>query len=433
MLTVTTRLDVADEPLLDDLCRRWSACKRYAYNRLLDLRRLQQTPPRRQFENSLKQLFDLNIRYVRDAIEDANKLFTSQQELGNNPCKVIFGSRKLFLKLKRRHLSEGQRQEIKDEYQTSRKINLYSRGEANRLGNVNLRLCGNRLRINIGPKQWVFAAVYSRHKKFALLMASKCYSVRLLKRKGCYYAHFSFQENLPEPVVTKAKGVIGLDLNASPANIAWAEVSGDGNHLTSGVIPTPVLYDCRGSKRIYYIWKHAHEITDLALRKGKALVLENLQNLSGHNRVLSNWCRRQLTEAITLCARRKGIEIIKVHPAYTSMIGCLKYAPLYGLSRHTSAALVIGRRGLGFSEELPKHYEPIRVSQVDTTKVTRRKKELGTPGQDFGRVYKACRKAALTGRPTGPNWSVFKRFVVSGDCGGIPKLAPLLGCGSNPL
>jgi hypothetical protein len=46
-----------------------------------------------------------------------------------------------------------------------------------------------------------------------------------------------------------------------------------------------------------------------------------------------------------------------VSPAYTSVIGALKYAPQFLLDKDRAAALVIARRALGFEEKMPKHYE----------------------------------------------------------------------------
>jgi hypothetical protein len=54
-------------------------------------------------------------------------------------------------------------------------------------------------------------------------------------------------------------------------------------------------------------------------------------------------------------ALREGVPVFKVKPAFTSVIGILKYQHQYGLSNHQAAALVIARRGLGHvSERVPK-------------------------------------------------------------------------------
>jgi len=64
-------------------------------------------------------------------------------------------------------------------------------------------------------------------------------------------------------------------------------------------------------------------------------------------------------EKIEIPARRAGIEIIKVNPAYTSVIGEFKYCPQYRIDKDTAAAFVIGRRGLGFSDKIPENYKDL--------------------------------------------------------------------------
>jgi len=64
-------------------------------------------------------------------------------------------------------------------------------------------------------------------------------------------------------------------------------------------------------------------------------------------------------QKIEIVARRNRIQVIKVNPAYTSIIGKLKYAPLYNIDKDTAGAYVIARRGLGFKESLPKNYRKL--------------------------------------------------------------------------
>jgi hypothetical protein len=51
--------------------------------------------------------------------------------------------------------------------------------------------------------------------------------------------------------------------------------------------------------------------------------------------------------------------LIKVNPAYTSVIGKIKYAPIYRIDKDIAGAYVIARRGLGFKEQIPKNYEKL--------------------------------------------------------------------------
>jgi hypothetical protein len=71
--------------------------------------------------------------------------------------------------------------------------------------------------------------------------------------------------------------------------------------------------------------------------------------------VRANFVYRQLLTTIQSQALKKGLAVKEVHPAFTSLIGDWKYARRYGLNGHQAAALVIGRRGLGFSEKLHGH------------------------------------------------------------------------------
>ncbi|WP_444508950.1 hypothetical protein, partial [Enterobacter mori] len=53
-------------------------------------------------------------------------------------------------------------------------------------------------------------------------------------------------------------------------------------------------------------------------------------------------------------ALRNGLSVKTVNPAYTSVIGKLKYSKKYGISVHETAAFTIARRGLELQEQLPK-------------------------------------------------------------------------------
>jgi hypothetical protein len=51
------------------------------------------------------------------------------------------------------------------------------------------------------------------------------------------------------------------------------------------------------------------------------------------------------------------VEVIEVNPAYTSVIGMLKYAPQLSIDKDITSAYIIGRRALGFKEDIPENYE----------------------------------------------------------------------------
>jgi len=49
----------------------------------------------------------------------------------------------------------------------------------------------------------------------------------------------------------------------------------------------------------------------------------------------------------------RGIDLMTVNPAYTSVIGLVKYVRMYGLASDDAAAIAIARRGMQLSERLP--------------------------------------------------------------------------------
>ncbi|MEQ8963326.1 MAG: hypothetical protein RLP02_36380 [Coleofasciculus sp. C2-GNP5-27] len=56
---------------------------------------------------------------------------------------------------------------------------------------------------------------------------------------------------------------------------------------------------------------------------------------------------------LTAILENRGIEVRQVNPAYTSLIGLVKYARMYGLASDEAAALAIARRGMRLGEKLP--------------------------------------------------------------------------------
>ena len=204
--------------------------------------------------------------------------------------------------------------------------------------------------------------------------------LKLKSRK--LYAYFTVDEGFPEVAVTKETGVIGLDINAYPNHIAWAEVDVNGQLVSHGKIPMPHLESGSSNKREYFRWQYAHEVVRIAEEKKKAIVIEKLDirnkgrrgDYPGRKsrRIRHNFSYQSLLEKVKILAQRKGIQIIEVNPAYTSVIGILKYAPQYMISKDEASAYVIARRGFGLKEQIPNGYmvilEHLDIGKLDELK-----------------------------------------------------------------
>ena len=462
-VTVQARLKVKgkEKEMLDNLMRRWSSCMRFAYKRLLEGK------TRNELKKELQNVFNLNSRYVDDAILEAQKIImASAKELGFNPKKVVFGGRALFEKLSKKHLSEKQRNRLKREWRERRQGNLYSRGDKSKNGNLNLRVIMQEgkpyLRVNVGNRKWILLELITSHKKWGLfetyLIQGVPYSVRIQKRNGRYYCYITFEEELPEIQIDFENGAIGIDLNAFPSHIAWAEVGKDGNLISYGKIPTPHLWDGRKEKRDYFAWIYAHEVVRIALEKRKGIVLESLKikdrgfrgDYTGRKsrRIKHNFSYRKLKERIVHLARRYGIAVKQKNPAYTSVIGMLKYAPQLSLTKDVASAWVIARRGLGLSEEVPKNYrvflqvaEESPQRESGTVSESTDGRNSGTTGKGKPYLYNPWRVLGVAVLPAlSPErqkvprcLSPLKRLLVSGDVGRIPvrgREFPLPGAGT---
>jgi IS605 OrfB family transposase len=364
-----------DEQAILDLMRRFSSATRYAYNRLLEG---QDRKELKREDSPLCRLFGLNTRYADGAIEKAQAILDSAKELGQDPRKVVFGGRKLFEQLKRRHLSGKARERLRREWKEKRQGFLYSRGDSAKKGNANLRLepQGDALwlRVNLGNGAYVHARVRTSHPQREALLervhASLPYNVTLRLEDGKVYAHFTWSEGLPPPVHTKQNGALGVDVNSDPYHLALAVVSPDGNlvrYLTLSLEEVDSAPN-KGAKELL-LWRIAHRVVALAEEHGVAIATERLKYLrkskrgdgSGRSfrRKQHRFAYRALLEKIHSLARKRGVEVLEVNPQDTSTIGMLKYAPQLHLSKDVAAALVIGRRALGFEEKLPKGYRAL--------------------------------------------------------------------------
>ena len=79
--------------------------------------------------------------------------------------------------------------------------------------------------------------------------------------------------------------------------------------------------------------------------------------------MLSSLAYAAIKSGLQSRAFRCGIELFTVNPAYSSVIGRVKFARIYTISVHQAAALVIARRHYQLSETLPRCWDNIPDNQ----------------------------------------------------------------------
>ena len=170
---------------------------------------------------------------------------------------------------------------------------------------------------------------------------------------------------LPEVAVTtdRRRGAIGVDLNAD--HLAVAETDASGNYLKAWRVPL-VTYGKRQHQAAALIGDAVVSVVQYAREVGKPIVIENLDfrqkkaALEGeslkYSRMLSGFSYGKVKAYFISRGYREGVEIKEVNPAYSSVVGRVKFMERYGLTVHQAAALVLARRLLGCSERVPRRW-----------------------------------------------------------------------------
>jgi len=366
-----------DGEKLTKLMRKQSSAIRVAYNMLKELEKGKAKNPHAQIYHRLRQLFpDLPTKYIDSAIYKAKQYPTDKP--------VVFGGKRLFEKLCKNHLTGKVREGLKKQWRELRQGTLISIGsksdKGNRLTrfeNINGQLC---LRITTGNREFIYAKVLREPSNskdkwltfMAMLLESWqtqnyfAYTVELKLEDGEVYGSVSFEIPTPKVRYTKENGVIAIDTNASPIHLAIAEVSKTGELVSYQTISLHNLLGLSQNSKDNEEWILAHKVVDLAIQKGKAIAVENLKKLKKGKRGdgkatlrkrLHQWNVKKFLQKLKRVAMLKGVKIVEVNPAYTSVIGMLKYAPQLNIDKDIASAYVIGRRALGFKEDTPENYE----------------------------------------------------------------------------
>ena len=179
-------------------------------------------------------------------------------------------------------------------------------------------------------------------------------------RKG--WRVFVTTQMMDVPVKTDpGRGAIGVDLNAG--HLAVCETDASGNCVNVFSVPL-VTYGKARHQSEAIIGGAAAKVVEYAREAGKPVVMEKLDfrqkkaMLEGesrrYSRMLSSFSYGKIGAWVLSRGYREGVEVHRVNPAFSSMIGRVKFMERYGLSVHQAAALLLARRLLGCSERIPR-------------------------------------------------------------------------------
>lgn len=193
----------------------------------------------------------------------------------------------------------------------------------------------------------------------AALAACQAISYRFVRKDGAWYVHATTERPAAERVTHRQAGALGVDLN--PGLVAVSEIDRFGNPVAVRSIPVQI----EGRRKEQVLATLGDVVADVvawAKSAGKPIVVERLdfqekkarlrETSPRYARMLSHFAYSAFHALLRSRAEREGVEGIEVNPAYTSVIGKVKFMARYGLSPHAAAAVAIARRGLRFGERL---------------------------------------------------------------------------------
>jgi IS605 OrfB family transposase len=190
----------------------------------------------------------------------------------------------------------------------------------------------------------------------------KAVTYRFLRKEKGWYLYATVDKEISPVRTTGLGGYIGIDLNTGFLSIC--EVDRYGNPLKEwkSVIP---MYDRNQHQIEASLQDAVKHVLEYAQKVGKHVVIEQLNfnkkkaslgEVSKKSaRMLSGFAYSKFKSILESKAKKLGVGLKKVNPAYTSQMGQMKYMPRYGLSSHGSAACMIARKAFYFRMEQPKY------------------------------------------------------------------------------
>lgn len=204
---------------------------------------------------------------------------------------------------------------------------------------------------------------FNNHKKLLkeiLRSKSSPLTYQIIQRNNKYYLQCTFEINSCDLNLTdNTQGVIGVDFNKGFVAISQTNKYG---HLVSTDKMTYRFGS--GNKTKNDLLLIINKLTELALKTGKDIVVEDLNFLKAkskatkgeskngkrYNRMLHSLAYKMFLDKTEQICNKRNVGLIKVNPAWTSWIAKNKFCDKMKLNIHTGAAFVIARRGMNIKD-----------------------------------------------------------------------------------
>lgn len=301
---------------------------------------------------------------------------------------VTFGTKEMFIKRCKELIS-------KEDWNNCRNNRIYSRGDKSKNGNPNLRVIvkdnmsylevstfektstNRAIKIQVpiylpqklSRKTGKINGINYRDMFLKHLENGEAYQVEILKIKGNYYCHITFELPKQKLIYTGHNGIIGIDTN--PDGFALTMIDNKGNYKGHTYLKQHELLYARTTRRENLCGELAKQVILIAKTYGCGIAVEDLKFKndkdvhSKFSRIKHQFIYSKLLTMLEGTCIREGVEIVKVKPQFTSKIGLYKYCHQYGMAVHNGAAMVIARRSYKLKERIPKILKDKLVKDLD--------------------------------------------------------------------
>ena len=215
-----------------------------------------------------------------------------------------------------------------------------------------------------GEERYVYGkCFFNNHKKLLkeiLKTKNSPLTYKIIQRNNKYYLQCMFEINSCDLSLTdNTQGTIGIDFNKGFVAISQTNKYG---HLI-GIDKMTYRFGS-GNKTKNDLLLIINKLTELALKTGKDIVLEDLNFLKTkskaikgesekgkrYNKTLHSLAYRMFLDKTEQICNKRNVGLIKVNPAWTSWIAKNKFCDKMKLNIHTGAAFVIARRGMNIKD-----------------------------------------------------------------------------------
>ena len=401
---ITIKLPYKSEYNITDLMRQYTILIKSCYNRLLKGFNEKEI---RLYLKSLNSIDDLDSRFIENAIIDGKAI---QRE-----NKVIF-NRFNFIKRTKDKIS-------KDEFRENKYLPIVNYGETQQYGNrkFKLDLTNNKIIFKLNKDKHIDINLpklkqnYKKElQKIQLLMELKELKVSFkLDRKYVYISYEPIKTN--KSLILKDNRIIGLDLNPNNIGISILEFKDndykiiynsfidlyENNKLNKNKKDYNIIMI---SKQIIQLMKSYHvrniSIEDLNIKS------KNHNKGKKYNKLCNNdWNRNLFVNNLIKRCSIEGINVYNINPAYTSVIGNLKYE----YCDPVNASIEVARRGYQFNKMYIKNSFYPKFSLKNQW--NQWKKDVGLFTEDWKDFYKHLKTLDLKYRVP-INKLVYKKLCV---------------------